>query len=283
MTIGNILKLIERYFPAGTAMDKDRIGLQVQSGNEEVRKILITLELDDHVIEEATKKNCDCIISFHPLIFFPITELHDNERVGRLVQKLIKSNISLISIHTNFDSYINGTSYILANKLNLKKSGFLVPDTNYEGYGMGVLATPERTLTPEEILERVQSVCRSPIRYNMSGTSEINKIAIVGGSGTSFISNALANGADCLITADVTYHRFHEVNGKMMLIDPGHYEMEQFVPLGLLRFFIDHIDSCEYDLICNSQTHTNPIKYYPSGNYQEEQKKYLINNSMVVE
>jgi len=283
MTLGSILKLIERYFPAGTAMEKDRIGLQVQSGNEEVRKILISLELDDHVIEEANQKNCDCIISFHPLIFFPITELHDTQRVGRLVQKLIKNNISLISIHTNFDSYINGTSYILAKKLGLKVNGFLVPDKNHENYGMGIIAETEKTLSPDQLLEKVQSVCMSPVRYNHGQTSEINKIAIVGGSGTSYIGDALAREADCFITADVTYHRFHEVNGKMMLIDPGHYEMEQFVPMGLLQFFKEHIDREEFDFICTSKSLTNPIKYYPSGNYEEEQKKYLINNFMVVE
>jgi dinuclear metal center YbgI/SA1388 family protein len=282
MRLGSILKLIERYFPAGTAMEKDRIGLQVQSGNEEVRKILISLELDDHVIEEANQKNCDCIISFHPLIFFPITELHDTERVGRLVQKLIKNNISLISIHTNFDSYINGTSNILANKLGLKVNGFLVPDKDYDNYGMGVIAEPVKSLSPDQLLENVQSVCTSPLRYNLGATSEINKIAIVGGSGTSFIGDALKSGADCFITADVTYHRFHEVNGKMMLIDPGHYEMEQFVPMGLLEFFREHIGKNEYDFIQTSKSLTNPIKYYPSGKYEEEQKKYLINNFMVV-
>jgi GTP cyclohydrolase I len=282
MTIGSILKLIERYFPAGTAMEKDRIGLQVQSGNDEVRKILITLELDDHVIDEATQKNCDCIITFHPLIFFPLTAIHDTNRVGYLVQKLIKNNISLISIHTNFDSYINGTSTILAERLGLNVTGFLVPDSNYDNYGMGVIADPETPLLPEQVLGKVQSVCNSPIRYTPGRSDKINKIAIVGGSGTSFINEALASGADCFITADVSYHIFHELKGKMMLIDPGHYEMEQFVPLGLLEFFKDHMDKEQFDFICNSQSYTNPVIYYPYGSYDQEQKKYLINNTMVV-
>ncbi len=283
MIIGSILKLIERYFPAGTAMDKDRIGLQVQSGNVEVRKFLITLELDYQVIEEATQKKCDCIISFHPLIFLPITELHNSTRVGSLIQKLIKNNISLITIHTNFDSYINGTSKLLADRLDLKTTGFLVPDVSYENYGMGVLAQPRQTLLPAQILEKVQSVCQSPIRYSIGKAGIINKIAIVGGSGTSFIREAIESGADCFITADITYHRFHEVTGKIMLIDPGHYEMEQFVPRGLLEFFRDNMNTDEYDFICNSTSHTNPVNYYPIGNYEIEQKKYLINNFMVVD
>lgn len=282
MTLGSVLKLIERYFPADTAMDKDRIGLQVQSGNKEVRKILITLELDDHVIKEASEKNCDCIISFHPLIFHPLIEIHDSNRVGNLVQKLIKNKITLITIHTNFDAYENGTSNILTKKLGLKRLGFLVPDNEYDGHGMGVIAESDDELNSEALLDKVQTVCNSPLRYTIGSNDVIRKIAIVGGSGSSFIKDALKSGADAFITADITYHIFHEVKGKMMLVDPGHYEMEQFVPLGLLDFFKEQLDENQFDFILNSKSLTNPVYYYPSINYREKQKKYLINNHMVV-
>ena len=277
MILEKVLKLIERYFPSDTAMENDRIGLQVQSGNDVVRKILITLELDDYVIEEASENNCDCIISFHPLIFLPLTEIHDTNRVGKLLQKLIRNNISLITIHTNFDSYKNGTSWLLSKNLGLKSLGFLVPDKKFDGYGMGVVAESEKTLSPDELLDKVQSVCHSPIKYTLGNTNKISKIAIVGGSGTSFIKDAIESGADAFITADATYHRFHEVKGKIMLIDPGHYEMEQFVPLGLLRFFKENIDKKEYDFILNSRSYTNPVQYYPAGNFADEHIKYLIN------
>lgn len=55
----------------------------------------------------------------------------------------------------------------------------------------------------------------------------INKVAVISGSGSSFISNALAAGADVLVTGDIKYHEARDAaeNG-LALIDAGHYGTE---------------------------------------------------------
>jgi len=280
MQIENLLNLIEKLLPRETAMEGDRLGLQIQSDNDEIRRFLITLEVNEKVVDEAKSLKSDCIVTFHPLIFHPLTSLVNDDRVGFLTKKIINSNISLISVHTNFDSFINGTSKLFAEKLNLNVVSTLVPDRNHQNSGMGVIAQPLKPISQKELLEKVNGICSSPVRFStIEHSNKINKIAIVGGSGSSFIEDAMLAGCDAFITADLTYHQFHRVNRKMMLIDPGHYEMEQFVPNALAELLKQIMVPGTYDSMRVSKTLTNPVRYYPfTEKYFENQRQKLINN-----
>ena len=284
MLLDKLLNIIEVNLPAASAMGEDKIGLQVQSGKKEVNKILVTLEVNDAVLKEAGKYNCDCIITFHPLIYNPLKFIKDDDRTGSLCSGLIKKSISLISVHTNFDAYSEGTSKIFASRLGLKVIDFLEPDKNFENRGMGVIAVSEKPISPEELLKRIYKICKSPIRYSIKkDLRKLDKIAIVGGSGTAFMDNAIKSGASAFITADITYHRFHEANGKLMLIDPGHYEMEQFVPEGIALLLKEKLSKTDYKSIHISNTLTNPVRYYPkTEKYLTLQKNNLLYNHMVV-
>jgi len=278
MLLEKLLNIINDNFPAASAMDDDKIGLQVRAGRKKIEKMLVALELNDAVLKEAGKLKCDCIITFHPLIYNPLNNLNEYDRVSALCSELIKNSISLISIHTNFDAFPEGTSYILAKKLGLTVTGFLKDNDSIQNRGMGVVAKAKTKLSSDDLLKRIYKVCKSPIRFSTAkNVKTIEKIAIVGGSGTSFLNDALNSGADAFITADITYHRFHEVNEKMMLIDPGHYEMEQFVPEGIFNFFKKNMDKNDYSAIYLSKTVTNPLKYYPgTEKYITLQKKQFI-------
>jgi len=279
MLLKKLLDTIETVFPLQSAIPGDRIGLQVQSGKRNISKVLVTLELNGEVLNEAKEEFADCIVSFHPLIYNPLTSITELDRVGRLCTSLIENSIALVIIHTNFDTYFNGTSKILAEKLGYTVSEILVPDTRLDKTGMGVVAVPKRPLKAADLLRDVGSICRSPLRYCMGKSNSIKKIAIVGGSGSAFLENAIAAGADAFITADVTYHTYHRAAGEIMLIDPGHYEMEQFVPRALAGVLRQKLASGRQLGIIASKIRTNPVEYYPdSNNYSAEQIKYLINN-----
>lgn len=275
MLLKDLLDRIESILPAKSAMEGDRIGLQVQSGRQSVSNILITMEITDEVLEEAVKIGCDCIISFHPLIYRPIIELNEIERVGRLVTGLIKHSIAFISVHTTFDTFIEGTSKIIADRLDLNFERFLIPDKIYPNCGMGVIARANTPLSENDLLYLVSERLFAPVKYTSGSKKEgIERIAIVGGSGTSFINDALNAGVDAFITADATYHIFHSVRNQIMLIDPGHYEMEQFVALGIAKVIKNIIDD---DVLINlSAVRSNPVSYFGT-NFEKQQAEYLNN------
>lgn len=265
MQLDYLLELIHSALPPETSMKGDRLGLQVQSGRSKISSIMTTLEVTDEVITEAQNNGCDCIVTFHPLIFSPIVSLQDSDRVGRLCSKLIRSEIALISVHTNFDAFPKGTSAILAHELGLKIERVLVPDSKHDTFGIGVVASCRTTIDSDTLLETVRKVCGSPVRYSGGINIDIQRVAIVGGSGTSFIDDAINSEADCFITADVKYHTFHYAAGKIMIIDPGHYEMERFVPQALASLLLEITSEKSIGnplkVIC-SATNTNPVSYY---------------------
>jgi dinuclear metal center YbgI/SA1388 family protein len=127
MKLIEIIKHIESWAPREIAWQKDNVGLQVGDSDKKANNILLCLEADDKVIDEALKKNCNFIISHHPLLFFPVKKITPSQdKTSRIIQKLIKNDITLYSAHTNLDYTRDGVSFQLANKLELKYIDFLV-------------------------------------------------------------------------------------------------------------------------------------------------------------
>jgi putative NIF3 family GTP cyclohydrolase 1 type 2 len=140
--------------------------------------------------------------------------------------------------------------------------------------GMGVISIPKSNIKTLELVEKVSQICSTPIRYSGNDNTELKKIAIVGGSGTSFIDAVITNKCDCFITADVTYHQFHFAKDNFTLIDVGHYEMEQFVPYGIAKSLNSLLEKNRINFAV-SNTLTNPVNYYPKNNFIDNQKNYL--------
>jgi len=262
MQISEFVRIIEDTLPPKTAMDGDRIGVQVFTGNGEITSVLTCLEITDSVLDEALELCCDCIITFHPLIFSPIRSIVTENRIGRSLSRAIKHDISIIAIHTNFDAHPEGTNCLLAQRLGLEIIKTLVPDEFVKKHGMGVLCHCSEPISTIQLVERVRNVCGSSVRYSEGPNSRITSVAIVAGSGVSFLQQAIASGAQAFITADVKYHTFHEAVDFITLIDPGHYEMEQFVPLGLTELLRRQIENYENaPRLCTTTSCTNPVKY----------------------
>lgn len=279
MNLHTFVQSLETRLPPSAAMKGDRIGLQLQSGRTEISSVLVTMELTEIVVEEALGYGVDCIVSFHPLIFAPLVALTDSERVGRICTKLIANGIALVVAHTNFDAFPKGTSVLLAERLGLSIEQPLSPDTVNAGFGMGIVTSLG---TPEPIADfvgRIHAVTSAPVRYAVGKGLAVQRVAIVGGSGASFIDAALESKADAFITADIKYHDFHRTQGLMTLIDAGHYEMEQFVPIGLAALLEDIVSCQEEKLhIIRSRTVPNPIRYFPYTEQYQQAQQHILNS-----
>lgn len=93
------------------------------------------------------------------------------------------------------------------------------------GYGViGELATPMDSSTFACHVARSLGVETLSISGN-DGRA-IHKAAVMGGSGGSFIRDAVARGADAYITGDLGYHDFLEADGSILLIDATHRATE---------------------------------------------------------
>ncbi|MDT0633263.1 Nif3-like dinuclear metal center hexameric protein [Rubrivirga sp. S365] len=98
------------------------------------------------------------------------------------------------------------------------------------GYGVvGRLPAPEPL--PAFLARVAERLGAGALRYVGDDAATVERVAVCGGSGLSFLGAALASGADAYVTADVTYHRWFEALGpngapRIALVDAGHYETE---------------------------------------------------------
>ena len=99
-----------------------------------------------------------------------------------------------------------------------------------QGYGaIGRLAEPQPL---PRFLARVRDALGAgALRYVGDDGQSVSRVAVCGGSGLSFLPDAIRAGADAFVTADVTYHRWFEALGTdgrpaLALVDAGHYETE---------------------------------------------------------
>ncbi|MCP4975633.1 MAG: Nif3-like dinuclear metal center hexameric protein [Maribacter sp.] len=128
-----------------------------------------------------------------------------------------------------------------------------------QNIGMGMIGTLKKPIGENDFLKLVkEKMSASGIRHSKLLNKNIEKVAVLGGSGAFAIQAAKAAGADIFITADVKYHQFYEADNKMVIADIGHFETEQFTKNLLVDYLTKKIPNFAIRL---SESITNPIKY----------------------
>ncbi len=223
----DITNAIEQVAPLSLQEEWDNSGWQVGPLKDEVSAALLCVDVTPQVIDEAISKNCDLIISHHPLIFSGIKTLDYKDVTSAIIIKAVQHNISIYSSHTAMDAAFNGVNGKICEKLNLKNYHIL--DNPDAQSGIGMIGFTDKPYSEIEFLEKVKKTfgCQSIKHSDLTGRT-VNKVAVCGGSGAYLINNAMEQGADIFVTADVKYHQYFNALGKMVVADIGHFESEQF-------------------------------------------------------
>ncbi|WP_423818233.1 Nif3-like dinuclear metal center hexameric protein [Salinimicrobium sp. TIG7-5_MAKvit] len=126
--------------------------------------------------------------------------------------------------------------------------------------GMGMTGILKEEMEEKAFLEQVKKTFGSGcIRHSALLGKPIKKVAVLGGSGSFAINQAIAAGADIFITADLKYHDFYKAEQRLVLADVGHYESEQYTKTLLTTYLKKKFANFAVVL---SNTETNPIKYF---------------------
>jgi len=130
MDVKSICELIEEVAPLSLQESYDNAGLLVGNSQMEVTSVLVCIDITEEVIEEAIKKNCNLIISHHPLIFSELKRLTGQNEVQRCVAKAIKNDLAIYAAHTNLDNVLQGVNGKIAEKIGLVNTRILQPKLN---------------------------------------------------------------------------------------------------------------------------------------------------------
>ena len=130
----------------------------------------------------------------------------------------------------------------------------------HQNIGLGMIGELETALSERDFLQMVKDKMQCEgIRHSQILNKNIKKVAVLGGSGSFAIQNAIAQGADAFLTADLKYHQFYEAENKILIADIGHFESERYTKNYIVDFLKEKISNFAIVL---SQENTNPVKYF---------------------
>ncbi len=131
MKIQEVLNHLQILAPLPYAEDFDNTGLLVGDAQVSLTGILVTLDTLEAVVDEAISKDCNLIVSFHPIIFSGLKKITGRTYVERVVQKAIKYDIAIYAIHTALDNDWNGVNAKICEKLQLENRRILLPKQHH--------------------------------------------------------------------------------------------------------------------------------------------------------
>ena len=259
LKVKDICRAIEEYAPLSLQESYDNAGLQVGDAEAVVSAVLLCLDVTEETIQEAKARSCNLIVSHHPLIFKGLKSLTGADQTQRIVMDALREGISIYSAHTNLDSAIEGVSYEMAHQLNLKNLEVLIPSEKDPKIGLGIIGCYDNPVPQLEFLRKVkETFAVKALRY--SGQTQhlvVRKVALCGGSGASFLKEALAAKADAYLSGDFKYHDYTSYGLDILIADIGHHESELCSRKILSRIIRETFPDC---LTYFAESENNPIK-----------------------
>lgn len=214
-TVKDIYSFLDEIAPFSTSAPWDNTGLLVGSGEKQVKKVLLSLDVTSDVIDEAIKNNVDLVITHHPLIFEGVKSV----TADMLLYKAVASGISFIATHTCLDIAKDGVNDCLAKAVGLKN----ITSVEEEPF-LKIGEIEEKTET--EFVSLLKEKLNCNISYN-STTNKIKNVALCSGSGGDLWALAKEYKADALITGEAKYHEFLDASfNDITIFACGHFETE---------------------------------------------------------
>ncbi|MGX7349370.1 Nif3-like dinuclear metal center hexameric protein [Dolosicoccus paucivorans] len=257
-------KLTELY-PLDMAQEWDEVGLHFGGFDRSVHKILTSLDLTMAVVDEAIEEGIDTIIVHHPPLFKPIKRFDLSSPEIKLYEKVIKNDLNVYALHTNLDQAHNGMNDWLSEQLQLENISSFYEDTKDNLPTLGRVGELTQPLTRQEVLEHIAKAFDLQTFKIMEKEpqSTYQRIAIIGGSGSSLMEEVSLSQPDIFITGDITFHTGQALlEESFMTIDAGHY-IEHIFNTKMNEVIQKIINDQNWPLTCQpSQKSSNPFEVY---------------------
>lgn len=134
MNIRSVINAIESYAPRSFQEKWDNSGLQIAlpDGATECTGVLLCLDVNEAIVDEAVRRGCNLIVSHHPLIFKGFKSLTGASVQERAAMAAIRAGVAVYSAHTSLDSTRGGVSYEMARLLGAEVTGVIEPLADLE-------------------------------------------------------------------------------------------------------------------------------------------------------
>jgi dinuclear metal center YbgI/SA1388 family protein len=229
-TVGAWIDLLHALYPPSDATAWDHPGLQVGDPDDEVRRVLVSLDVTSAVLSEAEAAPGTLLIAHHPLLMEPLRALTPTTAPGALALRAARARVAVAAAHTNLDAADDGTgtSDPVVDVLGLDGVTALLPPVRPGGRAMGRVGDLPGPMVLRDVAQRIAEGLPAPsTRMCGDGARSVRRVAVLGGSGASAVLDAIAAGADVLVTGDVRHHvALDALELGIALIDAGHHATE---------------------------------------------------------
>jgi dinuclear metal center YbgI/SA1388 family protein len=167
-----------------------------------------------------------------------------------------------IKIEITFEKYLQSKvlKALFANHV-YEEVAYEVYDlqNSHQNIGLGMVGEFKNAMTEKDFLLFVKDKMQcEAIRHSQFIGKPIKKVAVLGGSGSFAIKNAIMAGADAFLTSDLKYHQFYESENQIIIADIGHFESERYTK----NYIVDYLTKKMPNFaIILSEENTNPVKY----------------------
>ncbi len=231
--LADVLARMEEWYPADRAESWDRVGLILGDPAAKVRRILLAVDPVRATVDEALEFGADLLLTHHPLYLRGTSFLPETDPKGSSVARLIRAGVALFNAHTNADASPGGVADALGELLGLEDAEPLVPsgvDSRGRPFGHGRIGRigPMRLGDFADLV--ASRLPAGPTGLLVSGDEDarVERVAVSGGAGDSFLADARSAGAGVFLTADLRHHPAseHLEGGAPALLCGSHWATE---------------------------------------------------------
>ena len=233
--LGQLVATFEKLWPLAGAEDWDTPGLIAGNSGQRISRVLLSVDVTGEIIDEATDGGFDLVLAHHPFLLRGINSVAEDKAKGATLSKAIRNEVAIYSAHTNADIVEAGVSQVMAESFGILNSIPLVSSAQPNiGHGrVGDLTAPIKLGDFARLIAKVLPSTASGVRVSGDFDQLVQRIAVCGGAGDSFISAAVAAQADVYVTSDLRHHPVQDAReqaylngGAPALVDVAHWASE---------------------------------------------------------
>jgi dinuclear metal center YbgI/SA1388 family protein len=218
---------LDERFPFENAAAWDPVGLQLGAFGDDAGMVAVCHEVSEDVVEWSLTNGVNTLVSYHPLLFDPITAVVDGPTPAGRALRLLRSGLSLIVVHTAMDVASGGTADALLEVLGVATIGSFADPSEESGFWIGRYGKLAHATTAVSFSSTVSDRLSTPVQFAGDSEQQVQTVAVIPGSGSAYIAEAAAV-ADVLVTGDVGHHRAQDALQRgFVVVDAGHIPTER--------------------------------------------------------
>lgn len=241
--LSDVLAELDRAYPSALTESWDTgVGLTCGDPSEPVERVLVAVDVDPAVVDEAIADGVQLLVTHHPLLFRAVQSVAADRDKGALVHRMIRHGVAHLAAHTNADRAVDGVNDALARCLGLLDTRPLVPVPDQPSVGLGRVG---RLDVPMDLAGFADRVARrlpatvTGVRVAGDPGRRVRTVAVLGGAGDSELSTAAQAGVDVYLTSDLRHHvvgDFVAAADRPAVVEVAHWAGEwPWVPVAAAR------------------------------------------------